>query len=200
MKKTFAALIAFFACASAFAQTSAAGLSNDLFAFGLKAGYQHTMYIGDGDTQTLYGFRGGAFADLFIITGFAALETGIMYQYGTNQATTGTDSEGNPIKNVADEDKVTEHYLQFPIHLKLDMPIGNNTSMVAFAGPSFLMCLKGFDGYKTSPYTTLGFGLGFRFDMCTLAAEYNIGICNRSEKESISAHRSFFNIGVAFNL
>jgi len=198
MRKIILSAVLLAASSLAFAQGGAAGLSSDIFSFGLRAGYQQTFYTSNGSTQNMYGFRGGAFADFYLFPGALALESGILYQYGSNQKITGTDSQGNPIKNISDEEKISEHAIQVPLYLRFSLPIGMNTSFTVFGGPSLVKPLSTASYYSTSADVTIGGGAGFTFSMCTLQVGYEIGLTNRYASSDASCHRNALSVGVSF--
>jgi len=198
MRKIILSAVLLAASSLAFAQGGAAGLSSDIFSFRpsgrIPADLLHLQWL----HAEYVRIQGGAFADFYLFPGALALESGILYQYGSNQKITGTDSQGNPIKNISDEEKISEHAIQVPLYLRFSLPIGMNTSFTVFGGPSLVKPLSTASYYSTSADVTIGGGAGFTFSMCTLQVGYEIGLTNRYASSDASCHRNALSVGVSF--
>lgn len=196
MKKVFAIAAALMLLGTtAFAQSFGAGYVQSTQKFNKTASTANGFYAGFGYTAE--------------ILPFLSLNPGIYYEFLTSSSNTSL--FGYNISSA----KTTEHYVNVPLHLSLDLKLAPSFKMFVYGGPTanigiasstkgeLLGATKKYNNYEDDDYSRfdimLGGGIGAEIaQRIRLTVGYDFGMLNRLKDSDYLLKRNRLTAGAAF--
>jgi hypothetical protein len=139
-------LLSFAALAISFAAMSQARV-------GIKAGWNlsNITYDNSGntkDSRSLSGFNVGAIADLPLVPRILSFQPGVFYTTKGTKLETG--DRDNSTTNPYAKYTINPSYIEIPLNFVAKLPVGENASLFAGAGPYFAFGIAGKQKYETT--------------------------------------------------